>query len=36
MLQWKLKLSALLVLAVLVATAAVNGFSVFASCNITW
>lgn len=36
MLQWKTKLSALAVVAVLVALAAVNAFGLFLSLNLTW
>jgi hypothetical protein len=36
MLQWKTKFSALLVVALLVALAAVNAFGLFLSLNITW
>jgi hypothetical protein len=36
MLQWKTKFSAVLVVALLVAIAAVNAFSLFEFLNITW
>jgi hypothetical protein len=36
MLQWNSKFNALLVFAVLVALAAVNGFGAFLSLNFTW
>ena len=36
MLQWNSKITALIVVALLVAMAAINGFGIFFSLNFTW